>query len=122
MEYICDDCNNIMNIKLDPETKELHLDCHICCHKKKWSGSTCIYKTDYDIDLSKIINTNPNITKDNTLPSIKNNKNINCINEACESHSLKTSNIKFIKYNKDKMNYMYICNHCGQTWKNVSDS
>ena len=79
-------------------------------------------KTDYDIDLSKIINTNPNITKDNTLPSIKNNKNIKCINEECKSHALKTSEIKFIKYNKDKMNYMYICNHCGQTWKNVSDS
>ena len=80
MEKLCDNCNNMMNIKIkDADT--LVLDCPSCNHVKPWTGSSCIYETNYTVDLSKIINTNVNISQDNTLPSIKDNPNIKCINK-----------------------------------------
>ena len=121
MEYLCNQCHNLMKIQLVVDTKKLILDCPSCNFKKDWNSDTCIYKTSVNIDVSQILNTNPNLTKDNTLPKIINNPNIKCINTDCESHKLKKSEIKFIKYNHDDMKYMYICNFCGQSWKNTND-
>jgi DNA-directed RNA polymerase subunit M/transcription elongation factor TFIIS len=115
MEKLCDNCNNMMNIKIK-DTDTLVLDCPSCNHVKPWMGSSCIYETNYTVDLSKIINSNVNISQDNTLPSIKDNPNIKCINKNCESSK---SNILFIKYDQDNMKFMYICKSCGVSWTNT---
>ena len=41
-------------------------------------------------------------------------KNIKCINVECK----KSPSIKYIKYDFENMKFMYICNHCGETWTN----
>jgi DNA-directed RNA polymerase subunit M/transcription elongation factor TFIIS len=119
MDKLCDNCDNMMNIKLNKELNKLVLDCPCCNNIKDWSGDTCIYKTNFTVNLSKIINTNQNITQDITLPSITNNPNIKCINEKCKESK---SDIIFIKYDQDNMKYMYKCKHCGQAWTNTNEN
>ena len=71
--------------------------------------------TNDSVDKSEVINSNPYITHDITLPSIQNNPNIKCQNEECNPE---TTDIKFIKYDEINMNYIYICNHCSSKWRN----
>ena len=74
-----------------------------------------IYRDDREkLDRSEIINNNPYITHDITLPSISGN-NMKCNNESCDSEE---TDIKYIKYDDLNMRYIYICNHCGYKWKN----
>ena len=45
--------------------------------------------------------------------------NIKCSNDECISvKEDKESSITYIKYDLENMKYIYICNHCGQKWKN----
>ena len=42
-----------------------------------------------------------------------------CPNEKCITNtSDKSTDINFIKYNKEMMSYMYICKDCDQKWSN----
>ena len=70
--------------------------------------------------LSDIINTNPYLTEDITLPVIKDNPNIKCPNKdcICNTDSKVESEILYIKYDAEKLSYMYICKHCNQKWTN----
>ena len=71
------------------------------------------------IDISEVHNTNKYITHDITLPKIEGNPNIKCVNDECISvKEGKESSITYIKYDLENMKYIYICNHCGQKWKN----
>ena len=72
------------------------------------------------MELSDIINTNPYLTEDNTLPLIKGNPNIKCPNTECICNTDDTveSEILYVKYDHEKLSYMYICKHCNQKWKN----
>ena len=92
----------------------------ICGNKQDINkNESCVYKTNYDIDISNILNTNKNISNDITLPKIKNNPNIKCINTECTSTN-KESSITYIKYDEDNMKYLYICDNCGKSWTNVN--
>ena len=92
----CDNCDNFMFTYVDTKTNKLYNGCKICGHKDDIEQNThdYIYKTTKNIEISEIIN--PNIINDNTLPKIKNNPNIKCINEDC-----KFTTITYIKYNTD---------------------
>ena len=58
-------------------------------------------------------------TQDITLPTIIGNPNIQCPNVECESiKEVKNSSVTYIKYDAENMKYIYICNYCGQKWKN----
>ena len=61
-----------------------------------------------------------NIMLTNNIPEhIKNNPNIKCVNPECISITeSKECDITYIKYDMENMKYIYICNHCGQKWKN----
>ena len=122
--HFCSECNNItyLYIKTD-EDDEDHLihHCKNCGNDEKFANKdNCIYEHNFKkFDSSVLINVNKYITQDPTLPKIKNNINIKCPNADCESiMGNKLSQITYIKYNADDMKYIYICDYCGQKWKN----
>ena len=91
------------------------MDCELrgCDNSLKIDRSNiCVYNSHNFIDIKQIIKNNPILLNDNTLPEI--DKNIKCINLECK----KSPSIKYIKYDFENMKYMYICNHCGETWTN----
>ena len=97
----CDKCNNLMNIYSDEETSKLYLGCKRCSNKKVFDeDKKCIYTNESTIELSDIINTNPYLTEDITLPVIKDNPNIKCPNEdcICNTDSKVETEIIYIKY------------------------
>jgi len=124
----CDGCENILYIYTDEENK-LYLGCKVCGEKKDYVNNKSIYSNEFHLDFSETINNNKYLSFDNTLPVI-NNKNIKCPNEDCVSKTDtkgkkdnkdtkdNKENITYIKYNHDDMKYIYICNYCGQKWKN----
>jgi len=115
----CDNCDNLLYIYSDEENKSLYLGCKVCGNKKDYSKSKCIYNNQSDIDLSETINKNKNLIYDITLPNIKDNPNIKCPNEYCESIEKNLpSNILYVKYNTEAMKYLYVCKYCNQKWKN----
>ena len=113
----CDKCENLLYLYIDSETNTITLHCKGCGNKKPMKDKVVEIdnNTHINVDKSDIINTNPFITHDITLPTIKNNKNIKCQNEECGAEEI---NIKYIKYEDKNMKYLYICNHCGCKWKN----
>jgi len=116
----CDDCHNLTFLHLNEENELIH-HCSLCDKGTKIkSDGQCIYKQSFsDIDVSELINHNKYINQDKTLPTIKNNPSIKCINEECLSiKESKPCSIKYVKYHFNDMKYIYICNYCGQKWNN----
>jgi len=113
----CKMCDNMLYLYHDGDTHELYYCCKSCSHQEKVEEKkNLIYKDDQGkLDKSEIINSNPYITHDITLPTISGNSNMKCNNELCDAEE---TNIKYIKYDDMNMKYMYICNHCGSKWKN----
>jgi len=113
----CKNCDNILYLYVDKDTKELFYACKACASTVKIDDkSQLIYSNSQTtLDKSDTINSNPYITHDKTLPSIKGNKNIKCNNPSCDAEE---THITYIKYDSVYMRYMYICNHCGAKWKN----
>ena len=116
----CSQCKNLTYIHRD-ETNKLFQVCKVCGHTEDFNQSGCIYNMNTEgIDVSEVFNTNEYITHDITLPVIRDNENIKCTNELCESIvENKHPEITYIKYDSDNMRYLYICNYCGQKWKNI---
>jgi DNA-directed RNA polymerase subunit M/transcription elongation factor TFIIS len=118
--HFCGECFNLTHLQLDEDSKLIHF-CKICEKTEEFSGSNnCIYSNDLkEFDVSQVINTNKYITHDKTLPSIRNNINLNCPNEECTTNTEKIDkSFKYIKYDDKNMKYMYICETCGQKWTN----
>lgn len=113
----CDNCDNLFYLYINKESSNITYICKSCGNEKDMGSKVLSVNnnTKVNIDKSDVINTNPFITHDITLPSIKNNKNIKCQNELCDAEEI---DIKYIKYDEDNMKYLYICNHCGYKWKN----
>jgi DNA-directed RNA polymerase subunit M/transcription elongation factor TFIIS len=112
----CDNCDNLFYIYSD-ENSSLYYGCRVCGNQKEFNqldNEICVYENIMNIDTSKIFNSNMYLTSDKTLPRIKNNKNLRCPNVDCS----KTGDIIFINYDEKNMLYMYICETCGQKWKN----
>ena len=112
----CDNCDNVMYVYLDrkvkpselsePSESKLYLYCKKCQNKKEYTGNL-LYSNDNYIDLSESINSNKFINYDITLPHIKSAK-IECPNSKCVSITeKKSSDIIYIKYDKDNMKYIY---------------
>jgi len=103
------------------EGKNLIHHCKACMYSEPYlKKNNCIYSIKFKkYDNSEYINSNPYVTHDITLPKIKNNPNIKCVNPECISITeSKECDITYIKYDMENMKYIYICNHCGQKWKN----
>jgi DNA-directed RNA polymerase subunit K/omega len=55
---ICENCDNFMWTYADPETQLIYNGCKVCGYKEEQKDKKFIYKTDYDLDLSQVLNTN----------------------------------------------------------------
>ena len=118
--HFCKQCQNMTFLYTD-ESKNLIHHCKACLYSEPYlKKNNCIYSIQFKkYDNSEYINSNPYVTHDITLPKIKNNPNIKCINSECPSiKDSKECDITYIKYDMENMKYIYICNHCGQKWKN----
>ena len=116
----CSECQNMTYLYID-ENKDLIYHCKSCNKSEKCTlKNKCIYSVDFrKYDSSELIDYNKFISHDISLPRIEGNNNIKCINEECESvKGEKDSSFTYIKYDIDEMKYIYICNNCGQKWKN----
>ena len=69
------------------------------------------------LNIDEIRKQNENLINDNTLPQIINNPNFQCINKDCTA-DIKNSKITYIKFDFENMDYLSICNTCGQKWTN----
>ena len=118
--HFCKQCQNMTFLYTD-ESKNLIHHCKACMYSEPYlKKNNCIYSIQFKkYDNSEYINSNPYVTHDITLPKIKNNPNIKCVNPECISITEKKEcDITYIKYDMENMKYIYICNHCGQKWKN----
>ena len=113
--HFCKECHNLTNIHTTVENKLIHY-CKSCDSEEKYEGSNCIYSQDFrTLDKSLIYNSNKYVTHDKTLPTIKDNININCPNEECNTNKEKIhKSIKYLKHDMSDMKYTYICETCGQ--------
>ena len=110
----CTNCNNMLYlniIKNDSELEEESLN-YICknCNSNnihKPTDNSCIFHIDYNIDnIKKNSYINPYIYKDITLPRAE---GIKCPNDSCPETK---PEIKYIKYDKENMSFIYICLDC----------
>jgi DNA-directed RNA polymerase subunit M/transcription elongation factor TFIIS len=118
--HFCGECHNMTYLYTNEEDKLIHY-CKSCTKSEPFSSeNNCIYSIDFKkYDNSESINHNQYITHDITLPKLEGNHNIKCTNEECISLTEeKESSVTYIKYDLEEMKYIYICNHCGQKWKN----
>jgi DNA-directed RNA polymerase subunit M/transcription elongation factor TFIIS len=113
----CQVCDNLLYLYENEESKQLYLGCKTCGNQQE-NHQNYIYDDQMSIDLSETISQNKHLKEDITLPTIKDNPNIKCPNVDCDSHKQKTSNILYLKYDKQNMKYMYLCKDCQQTWTN----
>jgi len=117
----CEQCDMKLDYYTDNEVEppQLYLGCKACGFKEENNDKICIYNNDYQIDLSQIINQNPFLEHDITLPTIQGNQNIKCPNKECQTNKEKVpSDILYIKYDHTNLKYSYICKHCKQNWTN----
>ena len=120
--HFCKQCGNLYYIRLSEEDgKELKYYCKKCGHvddsivgESVIVSKTSVFKNEEDF--GHLVN---EYTKfDPTLPHVN---NLICPNPKCpcnaEDSSLKQEAI-MVRYNESSMKYLYICYHCGHTWKN----
>jgi len=117
--HFCGECYNLTYLATNEDQELVHY-CKICEKVEKFSGNNCIYSIGFtNLDVSQVINSNKYITHDKTIPSIKNNINLVCPKESCQTNTEGIEkSFKYIKYDEKDMKYIYICNTCGQKWTN----
>ncbi len=124
--HFCEKCQNLtrLHFKKNGNVRKLIHYCVTCNHEHEIEAEgKCIYTISFeDYDKSQLINHNPYISHDVTLPTIRGNTNIVCPNPECPcAKQQMESSVKYIKYNSENMEYLYICEHCGMKWKNQSE-
>jgi DNA-directed RNA polymerase subunit M/transcription elongation factor TFIIS len=112
----CDICDNMLYIKLD-EDKKLMYFCKSCNNvvREDTDKSLCVFSNDYieeNNNYQQFIN--PDIKYDVTLPRVS---NIKCTNPGCTKKADEGNEVIFIKYNSEKMKYLYMCCKCDTFWR-----
>tara|TARA_Y100000389_G_scaffold203424_1_gene251822 strand:+ start:6603 stop:6962 length:360 start_codon:yes stop_codon:yes gene_type:complete len=112
----CKDCDNLLYLYKSDDSDDLYNCCKACGSKEKVEDKVkLVYTTDKGSeDICESINNNMYISHDITLPNIIGNPNIKCHNKDCDS----SKGIRYIKYDDINMKFIYICNNCGNKWKN----
>lgn len=116
MEF-CEVCDNMLYVKTNEE-KQLVKYCKHCEFEKIESSNTAIKisQTIYsEDDLLYNQNVNKYLRFDPTLRRIR-DPHIACPNTEC-SASPDKNQVIYIKYDSKNMKYLYVCETCGETWK-----
>jgi hypothetical protein len=98
--------------------------CKHCQFEKVETDNKCaikISKTIYsEDDLLYNQNVNKYLRFDPTLRRI-NDPHISCSNDICKAKDA-NKQIIYIKYDSKNMKYLYVCENCGKTWKQVNQN
>jgi DNA-directed RNA polymerase subunit M/transcription elongation factor TFIIS len=112
----CNNCSNMMYIKVVSDTLQTYCK---CCGfikdepKEQYSKAIIENNISQDnVDLSTFIT--PLIKHDPTLPRMK---NISCIKNDCPSVKTGDQEVIFMKYDPEKLKYLYFCCQCESFWK-----
>jgi DNA-directed RNA polymerase subunit M/transcription elongation factor TFIIS len=116
MEF-CDVCENMLYVKSNEDNKLVKYCKHCNFERVEDSGSAIkISETIYsEDDLLYNQHVNKYLRFDPTLRRI-NDPLISCPNQECNVDENKKQ-ILYIKYHPQNMKYLYVCENCGQTWK-----
>jgi DNA-directed RNA polymerase subunit M/transcription elongation factor TFIIS len=120
MEF-CDFCENLMYVKLDDEgndnaPRHLVKYCKNCEFSKVYDdvSSELLNENNYDTDKEPDIYISPYLKHDRTMPRVN---NLVCRNKDCTKPEEADNIIIYIKYDKKKLKYVYICEYCNSYWK-----
>ena len=121
--FFCTNDDNMLYIKID-DNQKLKYYCNLCLDeydldKLKGANKHCVYKQNYNVNTySYKTYVNDNIYEDPTLPTIT---NVKCVNVKCSSNNGEPKKIKYIKYNKEEMKFIYCCTVCKSKWTNSNE-
>ena len=121
--FFCENDNNMLYIKIDDNDK-LKYYCKLCMEeydldKLEGKNKQCVYKQNYNVNsYSYKTYVNDNIYEDPTIPTIT---NIKCVNVKCPSNEGTPKKIKYIKYNRDEMKFIYCCCVCKAKWTSSNE-
>jgi len=119
--HFCAECHNLTSTHIRDSDKSLIHHCKACDNSEAYDPKDlCIYTLIFKVgDMKHSLNQNKYLTHDVTLPKIKGNPHLRCLNTECSNYSTpETSSVTYVKYDEDQMKYMYICDACGQSWTN----
>ena len=119
----CQICNNMYYMKIDNEGDNQHLMywCKNCGDSQKHTSeeSNCVLERNYNEEEKNYKNfINKYTTEDVTLPRVD---NIICPNKDCLCNKEDKTNkreVIYIKYDNEKMKFIYLCCICKTAWKN----
>ena len=115
----CPVCRNYLYHKIDANT--LERQCRTCGYNELDTEGGLIMETVIQERASESykILLNENTRQDPTLPHTK---EIKCPNENCPSIKGEERVVILIKYDKENLKFIYICNKqgCGKTWRSRS--
>lgn len=122
MEF-CEICDNMLYVKSN-DNNMLVKYCKHCNFEKVETNTKCaikISKTIYsEDDLLYNQHVNKYLRFDPTLRRI-NDPHISCSNDKCVQENA-NKQIIYIKYDSKNMKYLYVCDNCGKTWKQVNQN
>ena len=118
MMRFCEICDNLTYLTTSKDDNQLKYHCRSCkqytscddnintsVYKNNYGGSKNIY---YEMFINKYTKYDP------TLPHVN---NMQCQNENCNSHKQGIdSDIIYIRYDEEKMKYIYLCCVCDKAW------
>tara|TARA_Y200000002_G_C22660971_1_gene655710 strand:- start:24 stop:377 length:354 start_codon:yes stop_codon:yes gene_type:complete len=114
----------MLYIKID-ENNKLKYHCKLCLDEYELdslegSNKECVYKQDYNFENNSFDSyvKSSTIYEDKTLPYLTNMK---CVNAQCPTHEGTPKKVKYIKYNKDEMKFIYFCCVCESKWTSSND-
>lgn len=116
MEF-CEVCDNMLYVKSN-DAKQLVKYCKHCEFQRVETRASAIKisETIYsEDDLLYNQHVNKYLRYDPTLRRIK-DPLISCPNKNCNVDDDRKQ-ILYIKYHPQNMKYLYVCEHCGETWK-----
>ncbi len=116
MEF-CEVCDNLLYVKSN-ENKQLVKYCKHCVFQKVETNSAAIKisETIYsEDDLLYNQHVNKYLRYDPTLRRIR-DPLVSCPNPNCHVDEDKKQTL-YIKYHPQNMKYLYVCENCGETWK-----
>jgi DNA-directed RNA polymerase subunit M/transcription elongation factor TFIIS len=113
----CPDCNNLFYTQI--KDSNLSFYCKCCSYSRDFDpeiDSNEIYQNAYNKDVISFRESINEYTHlDPTLPRVT---NIDCPNKECISHTdSEKKEVIYIKYDIEKLNYIYLCCNCKTKWK-----
>lgn len=113
----CNVCDNMLYIRTDAG-KTMYL-CKMCNNIEPLSDGATVCITDSkirddDIEYKRFLS--PLLKYDVTLPHVS---NIVCPNSDCSKKPGEENDVIVVKYNADKLKFLYTCVYCNKAWRNT---